>query len=208
MQKFLNRLEAGEMLAEKLTFLKDSPCIVMAIPRGGVPVGFAISRKLKCPLGLVWVKKIGHPLNPELAIGAVSPDDYCIEYKSAASESYIQSEIIHIRTRFNEMKKKLNDDSEKLDLINKTIILVDDGIATGHTMEVAVKLLRNKSPAQIIVATPVAPVDIKNKLNRLADDIITVYEPKGFTGIGFYYENFTQLEDEEVKEYLTKQSIA
>jgi predicted phosphoribosyltransferase len=85
MKRFLNRLSAGSELADMLNHYQPYPCVVMAIPRVGVPVGFQIAQKLNCPMGLVWVKKIGHPLSPELAIGAVSPDDVLIDYKSAAS---------------------------------------------------------------------------------------------------------------------------
>ena len=206
MKRFLNREAAGEELAEKLGVYRYKPCAVLAIPRGGVPVGFKIAQKLSCSLGLVWVKKIGHPLSPELAIGAVSPDDMFVDYNSIASESYIKSEIQRIRIRFAEMKKKVQDPTDSIDLKNKIIILVDDGIATGHTISAAIRLLRNKMPAKIIVATPVAPDDAITKLMTLADEMVVSYTPEFFTGISSFYEDFTQLQDEDVKYYITKKN--
>lgn len=206
MKRFLNRGTAGKELAEKLAIYKDKSCVVLAIPRGGVPLGFEISKTLECPLGLVWVKKIRHPLSPELAIGAVSPDDTFIEYNSIASDLYIHSEIERIRARFNEMKKTMEDPTCNTDLKNKIIILVDDGIATGHTISAAIRLLRKKMPAKIIVAIPVAPYDAIDKVSALADEVIVVYTPDLFTGISSFYEDFTQLQDEDVKYYITKKN--
>jgi putative phosphoribosyl transferase len=203
MKRFLNRLSAGSELADMLAHYQPYPCVVMTIPRGGVPVGFKIAQKLNCSLGLVWVKKIGHPLSPELAIGAVSPDDVLIDYKSTASDNYIHAETDKIRTRFTELKKLLNDHSDKIELKGKYLILVDDGIATGHTIIAAIKILRKKMPKKIIVAVPVAPEDVIKTLNAIADDVIVLYHPEWFTGIGSVYEDFTQLTDEEVRKYLS-----
>jgi predicted phosphoribosyltransferase len=204
MKRFLNRESAGKELADRLIKFSKEPCVVLAIPRGGVPVGYAIARQLNAPLGLIWVKKIGHPLSPELAIGAVSPDDSFIAYKSAASDLYIQSEIKKIRERFIEIKKNIQDPTEKMDLKNKTIIVVDDGIATGHTILAAIQLLRRKLPAKIIIAIPVAPDDAIDKLRGAADEVIITYQPEYFTGISSFYTDFTQLKDEEVAEYLRR----
>ena len=203
MKRFLNRVSAGRELGEILSSYRQYPCVVLAIPRGGVPVGFQIARKLHCPLGLVWAKKIGHPLSPELAIGAVSPDDTYIDYKSAASANYIHAETEKIRRRFSELKEKLNDHTEDIDLKGKYLILTDDGIATGHTMIAGVRLLRKKLPEKIIVAVPVAPEDAIKKLTNIADEVLVLYRPEWFTGIGGFYEDFTQLTDEEVHQYLT-----
>jgi putative phosphoribosyl transferase len=204
MKKFNNREAAGEELAEKLMIYKNKPCVVMAIPRGGVPVGYAICKQLRCPMGLVWVKKIGHPLSPELAIGAVSPDDHIIDYKSAASDLYLKNEIEKIRSRFKEMKSKLNDKSENIDLKDKVIIVVDDGIATGHTIEAAIKMLRGKTHAKIIVATPVASENAVKNLAFYADEVVVAYVPDIFLGIGGFYTDFTQLSDEETAAYIKK----
>jgi putative phosphoribosyl transferase len=202
MKRFLNRETAGKEIAEKLAIYKDKSCVVLAIPRGGVPLGFEISKTLECPLGLVWVKKIGHPLSPELAIGAVSPDDMFIDYNSIASDLYLHSEIEKIRARFNEMKKTLGDPTGNTDLKNKIIILVDDGIATGHTISAAIRLLRKKLPAKIIIAVPVAPGDAVKKIKTIADEVIVLYIPEFFTGISGFYTDFTQLSDEDVAKYI------
>ena len=204
MKQFLNRNSAGEELAKKLTIYKNKPCVVLAIPRGGVPVGFEVSKALNCPLGLAWVKKIGHPLMRELAIGAVSQDDSFIDYKSIVSDQYIQSEIQRIRSRFEEMKKIVQDQTEEIDLKDKILLLIDDGIATGHTILAGIHLLRKKNPAKIIVATPVAPEDAIQKLNSVADEVVVLYIPEFFTGISGFYSDFTQLEDEDVRHYLNR----
>ncbi|MFN5335319.1 MAG: phosphoribosyltransferase [Bacteroidota bacterium] len=198
MKRFQNRKTAGRELAEKLVSYKSFPGIVLGIPRGGIPVAHEISHALHWPLGLVWVKKIGHPFSPEMAIGAVTETEVLLGADQTLSDPYIQSAVKGIRDRFTEMKMIIHDPTDKMDIRNKHIIIVDDGIATGHTLLAAIRHLRKKDPVKIIVAIPVAPHDAVVKLEDAADDVIVLYQPEYFSGISAFYEEFDQLATEEV----------
>ena len=157
---FINRTMAGQLLAARLLHLKKEKGIVLAIPRGGIPVAREIAEVLSWPLGVIWIKKIGHPYNPELAIGAANADD--IELNQNAGnipQDYIEERVRQIRTTFNEQQMYIPAHARNPDIRNKHIILVDDGIATGSTMLTAIRFLRKKNPSRIIVAIPVAPHD-------------------------------------------------
>lgn len=194
-------MAAGEELAEKLIPYKPYRGIVMGIPRGGIPVANEISHALKWPLGLIWVKKIGHPFSPEMAIGAVTETEIFLGEEQALSDPYIQSAVEGIRDRFSEMKQSIHDPTEKMDFLNKHIVIVDDGIATGHTLLAAIQHMRKKRPAKIIVAIPVAPHDAVLKLENAADEVIVLYEPGFFSGISAFYDEFSQLTTEEAAAY-------
>jgi predicted phosphoribosyltransferase len=198
MKRFQNRKTAGCELAKKLADYKTYPGIVLGIPRGGIPVAHEISHVLQWPLGLVWVKKIGHPFSPEMAIGAATETEVLLGSEETLSDPYIQSAVKGIRDRFSEMKKLIHDPTEKMDFMNKHLVIVDDGIATGHTLLAAIQHLRKKKPAKIIVAIPVAPHDAVVKLEEAADHVIVLYQPDYFSGISAFYEEFNQLTTEEV----------
>jgi putative phosphoribosyl transferase len=201
MKRFLNRKTAGRQLAEKIAAYKSNQGIVLGIPRGGIPVAHEISHALLWPLGVIWVKKIGHPFSPEMAIGAVTETEILLSEEQTISDPYIQSAVEGIRDRFREMKQIIHDPTEKMDFTNKHIIIVDDGIATGHTILAAIQHLRKKKPAKIIVAIPVAPHDAVLKLENAADKVIVLYQPEFFTGISSFYEEFDQLTTEQAALY-------
>ncbi|MBK6634637.1 MAG: phosphoribosyltransferase [Chitinophagaceae bacterium] len=201
---FYNRLEAGYLLAAKLKKYRNEPGIVLAVPRGGVPVAYAVAKELGFPVEVILTKKIGHPTNKEYAIGAASLTGHFIIPHDNVNDEYIQHELTNIRTRLKEMHKKFMGDKEPENLRGKTVILVDDGIATGNTLLGTVNVLRKTGPGRIVIAVPVASEDAVEKLSREVDEVIAVLVPDVFYGVGGFYENFEQVTDEEVMFYLDK----
>lgn len=201
---FRDRTEAGLLLAEKLTQYKGQPGVVLAVPRGGVPVAFEVARQLELPLELILTKKIGHPLNKEYAIGAASLSDHFVIPHEQVSDEYINSEIARIRRKLREMYAKFLGDREPELLAGKTVIVIDDGIATGNTLLGTIQVLRKSNPGRIIIAAPVASPQAVEKLSRLVDEMVVIFAPETFSGVGAFYEDFSQVSDEEVLDYLEK----
>lgn len=199
---FKDRLAAGEMLADALKKFQHESGIVLAVPRGGVPVAYAVVKKLGLPLELVLTKKIGHPMNKEYAIGAASLTDYFVVPDKEVSQDYIDQELIRIRKRLKEMQEIFQGDRKPADPAGKTLIVIDDGMATGNTLLATVRVLRKSNPAKIILAVPVASRQAVAKLSREVDEVIALEIPQEFYGVGLFYENFDQVSDEEVMYYL------
>lgn len=207
---FENRKQAGEKLAaeviKKFPDLKSNPqVIVLALPRGGVPVAYEIAKALSSPLDLIVTHKLGAPSNPEFAIGAVAEDGSSFLDKNSCtdiSRDFIKEEI---KSQLAEIKKRIakyRGGKPLLPLQNKIVILVDDGIATGNTMKAAIALAKNAKAKKIIVAAPVAPSEILGSL-RQESEVVFLDTPFPFFAIGRFYNDFSQLTDEEVKSYLT-----
>ena len=201
---FQNRIEAGFLLAAKLRKYKNDPGIVLAVPRGGIPVAYAVAKELGFPIEVILTKKIGHPMNKEYAIGAASLTDYFIIPHENISEEYIQQEVDRIRIRLKEMYKRFMGDREPESLEGKTVIVIDDGIATGNTLMGTVNVLRKSKPGKIVIAVPVASKSAVNKLSSEVDELIALLIPEEFYGVGAFYEDFEQVSDEEVMLYLDK----
>lgn len=201
---FRDRIEAGELLAAKLRKFKNDPGIVLAVPRGGVPVAYAVAKELGFPLEIVLTKKIGHPTNKEYAIGAASLTDYFVIPHENVSEEYIQREVGKIRDRLKEMYTQFMGDREPENLKGKTVIVIDDGIATGNTLLGTVNVLRKSNPGKIVIGVPVASKSALLKLSKEVDEVIAVLTPEVFHGVGAFYEDFEQVSDEEVLYYLDK----
>jgi predicted phosphoribosyltransferase len=201
---FRDRIEAGLLLAAKLKKYQGDPGVILAVPRGGVPVAYAVAKELGFPLEVILTKKIGHPANPEYAIGAVSLTDYIIVPHDNVSQSYLDNEIIRIRQKLKEMYVKFMGDKEPEDLKGKTVIVIDDGVATGNTLLGTVNMLRKSNPAKIVVAVPVAPASAVQKIKKEVDDMVIVFVPESFYGVGAFYDDFEQVSDEEVIYYLEK----
>ena len=207
---FQNRCRAGQALAKMLLTYQSEDTIVLGIPRGGVPVAFEIANYLKKPLGIVLVKKIGHPMNKEFAIGAVSLNTEIIHPDHTISEVYIQNEVKAIRQRLLEMKNYFKGrDHTNMQLKDKTVILVDDGLATGNTMLNTIALIKKCYPKKIVVAIPIAPKDAIDAIKKEGVTVVVIEIPYFFNGIGAFYEDFTQVENEMVLDLLeSKQLIA
>lgn len=206
---FKNRIEAGKKLAKKLLDYRGKNVVVLAIPRGGVVIAFEVAKVLSAQLDLIITRKLGAPYNEELAIGAVAPDgsvvlDEELIRELQVSETYVngtkKSEMDEIKRRM----EKYRGTSEYTNLKNKTVIIVDDGIATGATVLAAIKFLRNKNAEKIIVAVPVMPFDSVEKIRGETDELVTLEIPKSFSAVGEFYEDFPQTSDEEVVRLLKK----
>jgi predicted phosphoribosyltransferase len=201
---FLNRVEAGKMLAEKLKKYRNDPGIVLAVPRGGVPVAYEVARELGFPIEVILTKKIGHPMHKEYAIGAASLTDYFVIPHEDVSEEYIEHELRRIRARLKEMYIRFMGDREPESLEGKTVIVIDDGIATGNTLLGTINLLRKSKPFKIVIGVPVSSRSAVQKLSKEVDEVVTVLVPDQFYGVGAFYEDFEQVSDKEVMFYLDK----
>lgn len=195
---FKNRYDAALKLIPFLEKYKDERGVVFAIPRGGVPIGYYISKHYNLPLELLLTKKIGHPRNEEFAIGAVSLEDYIIDERHNIPESYIESEIKRIRESLKERYKKFMGDRKPVDMEGKIVIIVDDGIATGNTLLAAIRMMRQKHPKKIVVAVPIAPREAAEKIKKHVDDFICLHIADDFYGVGQFYLDFSQVSDDEV----------
>jgi putative phosphoribosyl transferase len=195
---FKNRTDAAKKLVALLTEYKNQDAIVLAIPRGGVPIGHMIAKELNIPLDIALSKKIGHPLHSEFAIGAVSQNESIINPEINVPQEYIDAEIKKLREFLKERYKLLKGNIDFPDLKNKIVIITDDGIATGNTMLVTVKMIQKQQPAKIIVATPVMSPRAVEILRDEVDDIVAVAVPEYFRGVGQFYHDFYQVSDEEV----------
>ena len=201
---FRDRIEAGLLLAGMLKKYRNDPGIVLAVPRGGVPVAYAVARELGFPIEVILTKKIGHPMNKEYAIGAASLTDYFIVPHDGVTDEYIKQEVLKVRSRLKEMFIRFMGDKEPENLRGKTVIIIDDGIATGNTLLATVNVLRKSKPGKIVIAVPIASKNAVEELSKEVDEIVAVMIPEEFYGVGAFYENFAQVSDEEVEFYLDK----
>jgi putative phosphoribosyl transferase len=208
---FGDRADAGRQLAAKLKHLKHEDPLVLAIPRGGVPVGFEVARALAAPLDLVLVRKIGVPYQPELALGAVVDGEHA---ETVLNDELVQSldlpdDFIRKETELQlaeiERRRKayLGDRARPL-IAGRTAIVVDDGIATGATVRAALRAIRRSAPKRLVLAVPVAPPDTVSLLRAEVDELVCLEAPKLFFAIGQFYLDFSQLTDDEVTALLNQ----
>jgi predicted phosphoribosyltransferase len=205
---FQNRIDAAKKLAENLEWIKNNDSILLAIPRGGLIIGDIISSVLNISLDIIVSKKIGAPNNPEFAIGAVMPDgSYVLNEKVTKmlniSQNYTDAEVASIGKEIERRLMKFRG-TKNYDLEGKTVVLVDDGIATGATMIVAIQWVKKQKPKQIIVAIPVGPKDTIEKLNEVADKVVVLQSPLYFNAVGEFYREFDQVDDFQVQEIMSK----
>ncbi len=202
---FTDRADAGKKLARRLLQLKDKKPVVLALPRGGVPVAFEVAKALGAPLDLVLVRKIGVPFQEEYALGAIAdggepelvidenirrslniPEGYVERAKAEALEEIERRRHVYIGKR------------APVEIAGCTAIIVDDGIATGATMRAALRVVRRRNPAWLVLAVPVAPPDSLRRLAEEADETICLHKPEYFTAVGQFYQDFGQTQDDEV----------
>jgi putative phosphoribosyl transferase len=193
-----NRQDAAERLTETLLKYKGEDGIVLAIPRGGVPIGAYIGKELGMPVEVILSKKIGHPSNPEFAIGAVSMDSVEDNENLPVSQEYIDMETRKIQEELKRRYQLFMGNHKPADLHNKLVILVDDGIATGHTLKSTILMIKKQNPKKLVVAVPVAPPSAIDEFEPMVDELICLLAPQGFYAVGQFYENFRQVSDEEV----------
>lgn len=219
---FQDRIDAGKRLAKKLSWLKQDQLkeerdrrqqsiVILAIPRGGVIIGDVIATELDAKLDIIVSRKIGAPDNPELAIGAVMPDGSYFLNQRLVNMLNVPQDYIKIQAheQIKEIDRRLMAYRGSKEYDNeferKAVVLVDDGIATGATMTASAKWIKNKQQCKrIVIAVPVAPAEILDDLNQVADEVIVLYTPEPFIAIGRFYEDFAQVSDNEVKEIMRK----
>lgn len=209
---FKNRFDAGERLTKSLQPYQNDPnAVVLALPRGGVPVAYPIAKKLRLPLHVFVVRKLGAPFQEELAMGAISSGDIIFLNDDVISGLGIsQTELDRIiaakKAELACREKKYYHDKSFPILKGKNIILVDDGIATGATLHAAIMALRKLSPKKLIVAIPVAPREALSQFASLVDELICLHPATTFYGVGAFYDDFSQTTDEEVIRLLENSS--
>ena len=210
MRMFRDRRDAGRRLAERFDAYAEGPdVVVLALPRGGVPVAYEIATRLSAPLDVLVVRKLGVPGHSELAMGAIASGGIEVVDRRIVGVLGISHELFeHVeRSERAELVRRealFRAGRPPLDVTGKTVILIDDGLATGSSMAAAIDALRTRSPARIVVGVPVAPPETCEALGKRADEIFCLYTPPEMHAIGLWYEDFTQTTDSEVRELLDK----
>ena len=208
--QFSNRTEAGQCLAENLSsYTNREDVIVLALPRGGVPVAAEVAKKLNAPLDVFVVRKLGLPGHPELAMGAIASGGVRVFNGEVVNSLRIPDEVIDAVSaeeliELQRREKSYRDDLPPPEVEGKTVILIDDGIATGSTMLAAISALRQLNARRIVVGAPVVAAPTYYEIRRAADDVTAVMVPENFYAVGQWYEDFSQTTDEEVRELLAQ----
>lgn len=202
--RFHDRSDAGRQLSSQLTsYAGRTDVIVLGLPRGGIPVAHEVASRLGAPLDAWLVRKLGVPHHPELAMGAIATGG--IEVLSheiirdlGIPREHVEQVAVRERRELERRDTLYRGNRDPAVVRDRTVILVDDGLATGATMEAAIAALRHQAPARIVVAVPVGPRDTCQRLRRMADEVVCVSMPEPFEGVGLWYEHFTQTSDDEV----------
>jgi predicted phosphoribosyltransferase len=207
---FRDRAEAGRLLAEKLRAYEQNPeALVLALPRGGVPVAHEVATALRLPLDIFVVRKLGVPGYRELAMGAIASGGTRVlnedVLRALPDAAVMVAEVTAQETRELERRERdYRGDRPPPEVSERIVILIDDGLATGATMLAAIAALRKKAPAKIVVAVPVCPPETRGEIERVADEMVTLLAPDWFRGVGQFYEDFGQTSDEEVRDLLAR----
>ncbi|MDH3227904.1 MAG: phosphoribosyltransferase [Thermoleophilia bacterium] len=203
---FSDRREAGERLAQRLLHLSDRDPVILALPRGGVPIGLEIAQALSAPLDLLLVRKIGAPGQPELAIGAVVDGERLdfvvnedIVHALGLSEDFIKERAVAQVAEIERRRSLYLGDRDRVRVRGRTIIVADDGIATGATVRAALRGIRQRDPGHLVLAVPVAPAAVIDDLREEVDEVVCLETPYPFGAIGWFYRDFDQVSDDEVR---------
>lgn len=209
---FKDRSVAGQFLAEQLKeYTNQSDVVVLALPRGGVPVAYEIAKKLNAPLDVFLVRKLGMPGWSELAMGAIASGGVRVLNEDLLSQITVPDELIHLVTNLelqelHRRERLYRGTRAPLDVSGRTVIIVDDGLATGSSMRAAISALRQKNPKKIVVAVPVGALESCESLETEVDSLVCGFTPAPFHGVGAWYEDFSQTTDDEVRELLARTS--
>jgi putative phosphoribosyl transferase len=210
LKRFQNREEAGKALAAKLTeYVNRSDVLVLGLPRGGVSVAYQVAKTLNAPLDVLLVRKLGIPGHEELAMGAIASGGVCVFNDEVVGymddlEKIIADVIDKEKKELERREHAYRDDLPPIDAQGKTVILVDDGLATGATMRAAVSATRKMNPERIVVAVPVAAMSTYSEFLESADEFVCLMTPEPFYGVGLWYVDFSQTSDEEVRSLLKR----
>ena len=212
--RFADRRSAGRELARALLGLASRPdLLVLGLPRGGVPVAFEVARVLGAELDVLVVRKLGVPRQPEWAMGAIGAggvielNPHIIE-AAGVEQAALERVLQHERAELQRREAAFRGEREAPRLRGRTVIVVDDGIATGASMRAALAVLRHAGPARVVVATPVAPPEAAQALDLAARDFVALLQPRNFGGVGRFYQDFGQTQDDEVRELLARSRSA
>ena len=210
-RQFEDRTAAGNQLGEALRERNLDVDIVLAIPRGGLPLGRAVADPLDVPLDIVVASKIGAPGNPEYAIGAVASDGSVWRNEEAfrgtgSDEAYFDQESETEAANARKKAASYRGDRPGPDLVGKTVVVVDDGVATGSTARACLRSLEESDAERVVLAVPVGPPDTIQELQRMVDDVVCLMTPRDFMGVGQFYKRFEQVSDEEAMAYLEAES--
>lgn len=195
-----DRIQAGQILAKKLLKYKSGNTVVVAIPKGGIPIGYSIANELGVPLIIELVEKIGHPNHSEFIIGVAGLTDYCIANPKGISKNYIVNEVKQIQRHLINYQNKV----KKQDIYGKTVLLVDDGTATGTTLLYAIDIIKKRQPKEIVVAVPIASHVAVAQLKKEVAELIVLIIPPFLNMVSEFYKNFDPISDEEAFLYLEK----
>jgi putative phosphoribosyl transferase len=212
--KYRNRTEAGRLLAQKLmAYANRTDVLILALPRGGVPVAFEVAQALNAPLDIFLVRKLGVPGQEELAMGAIASGGVRVINLGVVNSLHIPREAIDAvaadeQEELERRARLYRGDRPPPDVRGRVVILIDDGLATGSTMHAAAKALRSQNPGAIVVAVPVAAEETCNEFRSEVDEVICAYTPEPFFAVGLWYEDFTQTSDEKVRELLARDAGA
>jgi len=210
--RFADRLDAGKALAKKLEqagYGNRDDVLVLALPRGGVPVAYEVARQLNAPLDVFLVRKLGLPGHEELAMGAIATggtivlNENVVDYARVA-ETTIQQVASAENAELKRRERAYRGNLPPPQIMGKTVILIDDGLATGASMRAAAQAVRQQRPAKIVVAVPVAAAQTCNEFRNLVDDVVCAKTPEPFTAVGLWYEDFSQTTDEQVRDLLLR----
>lgn len=201
---FIDRIDAGKQLSEKITINRPENTLVLALPRGGVPLALEISKKHALPLDVIHAKKLVHPLQSEFAIGAIAEKgEPLLNEDVEIEQKWIDQEAIRVQEEIARRRELYNAFLVQQTLTGKDIILVDDGIATGMTMFAAIEALKKQQPNKITVAVPIIPKDTYYQLQSIVDQVLYIDVPQQFLGaVGAYYQQFPQITDKEIQTML------
>jgi putative phosphoribosyl transferase len=207
--RFGDRREAGRVLGTAVAGYAPVNPIVAALPRGGVPVGFEVALALECPLDVLVVRKIGLPGQPELAIGAVAEGDVSITNDDVITMARVapaayESAADRARVELADRVERYRDGLDPIDVEGRTLVIVDDGLATGSTARAAIEVSRRRTPAEVWLAVPVAPRSSVSSMRSLVDRLIVLHQPRRFIAVGAWYNDFTQTSDSEVPDLLRR----
>ncbi|KUG09370.1 phosphoribosyltransferase [Solirubrum puertoriconensis] len=197
--KFQNRLEAAHLLAQQLQHLGlQPPGVVLAIPRGGVPIGAVLAQALGWPLELALTKKIGHPSNPEYAVGAVSETGYVLTPGLVLPTEYLAEQIPRLQAQLRERRLQFAGTQPATPLRGRTVVITDDGVATGHTMLATLELVLVQQSARVVVAVPVSSAEALRLMAARVDEVVSLLVPPDFHAVGQYYHDFSETTDADV----------